>query len=68
MAVQKNKVSRRRRGNRRSHQKAKLATTSIHQISAERHIRHNMTPDGFFKDRLVVDRSKTKEETEEDQS
>ena len=54
MAVQKRKVSRSRRGQRRSH--AALTTKALSQdpITGETHLRHHMTPDGFFKGRQII--------------
>ena len=49
MAVQKSKVSRSRRGARRSHNALKSPTLSTDQTTGERHLRHYMTEDGFYK-------------------
>lgn len=54
MAVQKSKVSRARRGKRRTHDVLTAATVSTDAETGERHRRHHMTPDGFFKGRQVV--------------
>ncbi|MBT6044322.1 MAG: large subunit ribosomal protein L32 [Pseudohongiellaceae bacterium] len=54
MAVQKSKVSRSRRGMRRSHDSLGTATISTDAETGERHLRHNMTPDGFYKGRQIV--------------
>ncbi|MEY3807609.1 MAG: hypothetical protein RI893_585 [Pseudomonadota bacterium] len=54
MAVQKSKVSRSRRGQRRSHDALTGRTLSLDPITGETHIRHHMTPDGFFKGRQIV--------------
>ena len=55
MAVQKSKVTRSRRGMRRSHDSLNASTLSTDQVSGERHVRHQMTADGFYKGRLVKD-------------
>ena len=55
MAVQKSKVTRSRRGQRRSHDSLKASTLSIDPVSGEKHSRHQMTKDGFYKGRLVKD-------------
>ena len=55
MAVQKSKVTRSRRGMRRSHDSFNASTLSTDQVSGERHVRHQMTADGFYKGRLVKD-------------
>ena len=49
MAVQKSKVSRSRRGARRSHNALKKAPLSLDPVTGEKHLRHHMTKDGFFK-------------------
>ena len=54
MAVQKSKVTRSRRGQRRSHDALTGATLSVRQTSGEKHLRHNVTADGFFRGRKVV--------------
>ena len=55
MAVQKSKVTRSRRGQRRSHDSLTASTLSIDPVSGEKHTRHQMTKDGFYKGRLVID-------------
>ena len=66
MAVQKSKVTRSRRGQRRSHDALKSRTLSIDPVSGEKHLRHQMTKDGFYKGRLIKDlRKPIKEESEE---
>jgi len=67
MAVQKSKVSRSRRGARRSHNALKKVPLSLDPVTGEKHLRHHMTKDGFFKGRKVLD-IKTKEEPSEDSS
>jgi len=59
MAVQKNRKSPSRRGKRRSHDALSAKTLSIDPTSGETHLRHHMTPDGFYRGRKV-----TAEETE----
>jgi len=54
MAVQKNKKSRSKRGMRRAHDALKGPTLSIDPSSGETHIRHHITPDGFYKGKRVV--------------
>ena len=55
MAVQKSKVTRSRRGMRRSHDSLSKATISTDETTGERHRSHQMTPDGFYKGRQVVE-------------
>ncbi|MDC1509565.1 50S ribosomal protein L32 [Oceanospirillaceae bacterium] len=54
MAVQKNKVTRSRRGQRRSHDALGTATLSVDSTTGETHRRHHVTADGFYKGRQVV--------------
>lgn len=54
MAVQKSRKSRSKRGMRRSHDALVGATTSIDPTSGERHYRHHITADGFYKGKKVV--------------
>jgi large subunit ribosomal protein L32 len=54
MAVQKSKVSRSRRNKRRTHDSLGTTTMSTDAETGERHRRHHMTPDGFFKGRQIV--------------
>ena len=54
MAVQKSKVSRSRRGQRRSHDSLTGRTLSQDPITGETHLRHHVTPDGYFKGRQIV--------------
>ena len=64
MAVQKSKVTRSRRGMRRSHDALKASTLSTDQVSGERHVRHQMTSDGCYKGRLIKDLRKPIKEDE----
>ncbi|MBW8192615.1 50S ribosomal protein L32 [Neiella marina] len=53
MAVQKNKVTRSRRGMRRSHDSLSGPTLSVDETSGETHRRHHVTADGYYKGRKV---------------
>jgi large subunit ribosomal protein L32 len=55
MAVQKSKKTRSRRGMRRSHDALTTPAVSIDATSGETHIRHHITPDGFYRGRRVVE-------------
>jgi len=57
MAVQKSKVSRARRGNRRMHDKLANPTLSIDPTSGETHRRHHVTADGFYKGQRIFGES-----------
>ena len=69
MAVQKSKVSKSRKGQRRSHHAIKEPTLSTDSVTGERHLRHHMTPEGFYKGEQVrevkLKESIETEETEE---
>lgn len=54
MAVQKNKVTRSRRGQRRSHDALKGPTLSIEATTGETHRRHHVSADGYYRGRKVV--------------
>jgi large subunit ribosomal protein L32 len=54
MAVQKSKKTRSRRGMRRSHDALSAPTLSVDQTSGETHLRHNMTADGFYRGKKVI--------------
>ena len=54
MAVQKSKVSRSRRGKRRSHKALKKNSLSIDSLTGEKHLRHHLTPDGFYKGKKII--------------
>ena len=66
MAVQKSKKTRSRIGMRRSHDALNSNSLSTDPVSGEKHLKHNMSGDGFYKGRLVKDlKKKTKEPEEE---
>lgn len=54
MAVQKNRKTRSKRGMRRSHDALKAPTLSVDQTTGEKHLRHNMTADGFYCGRQIL--------------
>ncbi len=54
MAVQQNKVTRSRRGQRRSHDSLNRPTLSVDSTSGETHRRHHVSADGFYRGRKVV--------------
>ena len=54
MAVQKSKVTRSRRGQRRSHDALTSKALSQDPTTGEMHLRHHVTPDGYFKGRQIV--------------
>ncbi len=54
MAVQKSRRTPATRGARRSHDKLKGAALSVDPTSGETHLRHRVTPDGFYRGNQVV--------------
>ena len=56
MAVQQNRKTPSKRGMRRSHDALKKETLSVDQTSGETHLRHHVSPDGFYRGRKVVDK------------
>ena len=65
MAVQKNRKSRSKRGMRRSHQALKAPALSQDPLTGETHLRHHITPDGFYRGRQVINQTVEAEEDEE---
>ncbi|HEY5641861.1 MAG TPA: 50S ribosomal protein L32 [Woeseiaceae bacterium] len=54
MAVQKSRRTPSTRGMRRSHDKITKPTLSVDPTSGETHLRHRITPDGFYRGKQVV--------------
>ncbi|MFK8066713.1 MAG: 50S ribosomal protein L32 [Gammaproteobacteria bacterium] len=54
MAVQKSKKSTSRRGMRRSHDALTTKTLSTDPTTGEVHLRHHISPDGYYKGRKVI--------------
>lgn len=54
MAVQQNRKTRSRRGMRRSHDALGTKTLSVDPTTGEKHLRHHVTADGFYRGRKVV--------------
>lgn len=54
MAVQQNRKTRSRRGMRRSHDALTGAALSVDATTGETHLRHHVSPDGFYRGRKVV--------------
>ncbi len=57
MAVQQNRKTASKRGMRRSHDALKNEALSIDPTSGETHLRHHITPDGFYRGRKVISRN-----------
>lgn len=54
MAVQKSRRTPSTRGMRRSHDKLKKPAVSVDPTSGETHLRHRVSPDGFYRGEQVV--------------
>ena len=54
MAVQKSRKSPSKRGMRRAHDALTTATLSTDRTSGELHRRHHVTPNGFYRGRMVI--------------
>jgi len=54
MAVQKSRVTRSRRGQRRSHDALTNKTVSIEPTTGETHLRHHVSADGYYRGKQVV--------------
>jgi len=66
MAVQKSKKSASRRGMRRSHDALSSHALSIESASGEVHLRHNISPEGYYKGNKVIEvKLDSEPETEE---
>ncbi len=62
MAVQKNRKTRSRRDMRRSHDGLKSPELSIDPVTGETHLRHHLTPDGYYRGRQVIVKAEQVEE------
>ena len=54
MAVQQNKKSPSRRNMRRSHDRLDVAAVAIEPTTGETHLRHHISPTGFYRGKKVV--------------
>jgi large subunit ribosomal protein L32 len=59
MAVQQNRKTPSKRGMRRSHDALKNPALSIEPNTGETHLRHHVSPDGYYRGRKVVDTGST---------
>lgn len=68
MAVQKSRVTRSKRGMRRSHDGLTKPTLAIDAATGETHRRHHISPDGYYKGRQVINNSvNVEDENEKDE-
>jgi large subunit ribosomal protein L32 len=64
MPVQKSRKTPSARGMHRSHDGLEKPALSIDPQSGETHLRHRITPDGFYRGRRVIEKPTETEETE----
>jgi large subunit ribosomal protein L32 len=55
MAVQKSRRTPSTRGMRRSHDSLKAPALSVDPTTGETHLRHNVSPEGYYKGVKVID-------------
>lgn len=65
MAVQQNRKSRSRRGMRRSHDRLGLLMPIVDVETGEAHLRHQVSKDGWYRGRRVIEPKPQKEEQAE---
>ncbi len=64
MAVQQNRKTSSKRDMRRSHDKLKNPALSVDPTSGETHLRHRVTPDGFYRGVQVVQQPEIEDDEE----
>ena len=62
MAVQKSRVTRSRRGQRRAHDALTAHCVSTDKETGERHLRHHVSPEGYYRGREVIAKNTVTEE------
>lgn len=62
MAVQKSRKTPSKRGMHRSHDRLSGPALSTDPQSGETHLRHCITPDGFYRGRRVIEKSSDSEQ------
>jgi len=55
MAIQKSRKSPSKRGMRRAHDRLKASSLSVDANSGETHLRHHVSPDGYYRGRKVFE-------------
>ena len=58
MAVQQNRTTRSKRGMRRAHDSLSASALSIEPTTGETHLRHHVSPNGYYRGRKVVESNK----------
>ena len=64
MAVQKSRKTPSKRGMHRSHDRLRAVALSVDAHSGEQHLRHCITPDGFYRGKRVIEK-KAEADTQE---
>ena len=54
MAVQQNRKTPSKRGMRRSHDSLKASALTVNEETGETHLRHHVSPDGFYRGRQIA--------------
>ena len=67
MAVHKSRVTRSRRGMRRSHDGLTKPTLAVDKTTGETHRRHHVSPDGYYKGRQVIQQATLVEDESDDE-
>ena len=57
MAIQKSKKSSSKRGMRRAHDGLTARALSVEPTTGETHLRHHISPDGYYRGRKILDTS-----------
>jgi len=57
MAVQQNRKTSSKRGMRRAHDALEARALSIEPTTGETHLRHHVSPDGYYRGRKVIDKA-----------
>ena len=65
MAVQKSRKTPSKRGMRRAHDSLTGPTLSTDPTSGELHLRHHVTPNGFYRGRQVITKSVVNDNNED---
>lgn len=65
MAVQKNRKTRSKRDMRRAHDALTFAALSVDGTTGETHLRHHITPEGYYRGRQVIVKPEEHEDEEE---
>ncbi len=65
MAVGKSKTTRSKRNMRRAHDSIQAQSVGQDPLTGETHLRHHMTPDGFYKGVQIVQKAQSHDDEDE---